>query len=64
MVESWDGSLWFLCTECKQLAEAWRAETDRDMKALREEKLASPRYASLRALLTWPGARAAVQTER
>jgi hypothetical protein len=59
-VAAWDGGLWYLCTECTELAEAWREESARDLRALKEERLASPRYASLRALLTYrPAAEAA-----
>lgn len=51
-VRQWDGSMWHLCPLCKELADKWMAESQRDMKALAEERLSSPRYAGLRALLT------------
>lgn len=50
-----------LCSECEELARAWAAERKRLLAELAEERLASPRYASLRALLTYEPARLAAR---
>lgn len=52
-VDKWDGSMWHLCKLCRELADKWRKESASDLAALREERRASPRYASVRPLLTW-----------
>lgn len=50
-----------LCAECDRLAQAWAAERKRLLAELAEERRSSPRYASLRALLTYDAARVAAK---
>lgn len=50
-----------LCSECDELAKAWAAERKRLLAELAEERLSSPRYASIRALLTYEPARLAAR---
>lgn len=50
-----------LCAECDRLAKAWAAERKRELAAVAEERLASPRYSSVRALLTYEPARLAAK---
>ena len=57
----WKGTPFYLCKECDELAKAWKAESERELKALKEERLARPRYACVRALLTYEPARLAAK---
>ena len=55
------GQPYYVCRECEGLIELWKAESKREIQALKEERLSSPRYASLRALLTYEPARLAAR---
>lgn len=55
------GQPYFICRECEGLIEQWKVQSKRELQALKEERLSSPRYASLRALLTYEPARLAAR---
>jgi transcription initiation factor TFIIIB Brf1 subunit/transcription initiation factor TFIIB len=56
-----NGQPYYVCAECERLIEEWKVESKREIAALKEERRSSPRYASLRALLTYEPARLAAK---